>query len=227
MADKISENKVPLLENPAHLDSNMYDKIVKEVINNPHPIQQGDVRLESWIKMVNGVPTDSQLKINIYTFKPGEEPEEFIPGFVPYPISRDLYIYGNELLGFDFDYTGKVRKSVSRNIGSLDSTYMQTWPDEEPVKERYTEHAPTNPNNTEGSVVEDKILDPERDLPGLDLDENEEKRLYKSAIDIRKWLAINYIDQPDPATGLTDPRLRQIDNLINYLGQKITFKINK
>lgn len=240
MTEGADSKPIALLENPAKYDAESSERVLKKEVKNANPIELGDVLMERHEVYRKGQLESTGISLQLATFKPEDVPENLMADRFPYPISRTGYINSLTLLVI---YGDDENLKINRNhIGNLYSQEIGYELDDlehknPPVKSVYFENYHTAVHKNSKLIplsrpvicekYEIKILNPESDLPPLTLNFSESSELLANARQARYYLADNLLDQPPQESGLTDLRLHQIDNLINYLSIQVGFSNSK
>lgn len=229
MADNTTETPKALFEDPKEQDKLYRIRTLKQEIKDARPIETGDIILTDIETFEGGKSEGHLLTINVATFKPGEEPEEFIPGFVPYPQGRDLFLNGVGICWTHSEPDGSVEPPDFKITDS--PFHLKTFLDgSSPKKSEYDEAFYTSDRN--GKVFDKpilnsthltKILDPEKDLARFQFSKEQSKKFLDNAVKVRQLLAQNLLDQTEELKGAVDPRLQQLDDLINGLSTQVYF----
>lgn len=240
MTEDTASKPIALLENPATLDTETTERVLRKEVRNANPIETGDVLLERHEVYRKGQLESTTVRFQIATFKPEDTPENLMADKFPYPPSRTsfinsltmLVIYGDDSsLNVNRQHMGNL---YPEEIGyELDDLEHKNPPVKSVSLENY--HTSVHKNGTLvplshpviSTKYEVKILNSESDLPKLSLNTAEMTELLANARQARDYLAENLLDQPPQESGLTDPRLHQIDNLINYLSVQVGFSKTK
>lgn len=228
-----------LLSDPGEKDAIFWGRTLHKEVKDSRSIETGDVLFEKTTEFDQSRPIHTSYEIILATFKPQENPARLVMDTIPYPDSRKTYINRLGLIRVSGD--GDEPKNERETYSNItEHQYSFDLNDRNnsrpPVRSVYVEDYRTSGSGTEGNkrltkpimiaTEMTKILNPEEDLPKLKLTLEEMRKLLENARVGREFLAKNLLDQPDETTGLTDPRLHQLDALINYLSVQTKFIIS-
>ena len=218
--DKLEVKGVPdikgLLPDPREMDSFFDINTFKKEVRDSRTIESGDIILTT----VKFEDEESSYTLEVATLKPKDSPVEYTPDYIPYPDSTDnVFIRSVALVqkSADLIFFNKRQSFFDKDFENPSQTPYKDVSDEA----YYVGHGKIKPRFN--SSLHHEIFNPKKDWSKFDLDKENTKKLYANTVEVRKYLAENLQGQPDVTTGLTDPRLHQLDNLINFLSTKIYF----
>jgi hypothetical protein len=201
--DIVQNDPSRLLVDPRVIDSLTTEHTRKKEVRDSRPVETGDIL----ITKINSI-WGSEINLDVITFRPSETPEEYLPGLAHYPATnKDVYINGHNIFS---------RIEGVNNTTSHHTALPLTESNHPPVKSLYLEIV--EKNNPTPEITDRKLFDPQNDMPQLDLEKSELKALEANAVEVRRFIAENMLDQLE-----NDARLHQLDNLINYLSSQLLF----
>lgn len=229
MSDTNGDNKpFALLEDPRESDKLYHERDLRKEVLDSRSIETGDILFDK-VEMydASGEIRETSVKVILATLRPDESSVEFTEHYVPYPSRGKNFLNALNLVEVNFSPTNSERE-VSFSNRKSDIPY-EDIDDSQPPKKAFNKDIYVVANGKRAPRLESKqiqkIFNSETDLEVLWLSLDQKKELLSRTSEARRYLSENMLDVVENSSSNSDPRLRQLDNLIDHLTTEIYFKL--